>query len=469
MQLVLFTNGVIFALMGVLMLAPAAVDGRLDGPFVEAAFLTVAVGALVAAAARGGRPGFRPRHAFAMTTTAWITAAAAGAMPMLVGGISFTDAYFESMSGLTTTGSTVLSGLDAQPRGLLAWRSILQWLGGVGIIVMGIAVLPALRVGGMQLYRSESSDKAEKEFASAGRFATGTAFVYLLLTLACMMAYELCGMGDFEALMHAMTTVSTGGFSTHDASLGHYNDTPAIQWVAVVFMLSGSLPFIWYLRGWTRRTFDSEQVRIYVGSLAVIILAVAAWLAVERAEAPLDALRLSAFNVVSLVTTTGFANTDYMLWGPAPMALFLIITCFGGCTGSTSGGLKSMRIIIATKALFAAVRRVHSPHSVQTVRFEGRPVDDATLSSVMAFCVFFLMTFLVLAMALGLLGLDIDTAVSGAATALANVGPGIGDVIGPAGSFASLPDSAKWLLSLGMLLGRLEVMTVLVLLQAHRA
>ncbi len=455
--------------MGLLMLAPAAVDARLDGPFVEAAFLCIVLGGLVAAAARGGRAGFRAHHAFVMTTTAWITAAAAGAAPLIVGGLSLTDAYFEAMSGLTTTGSTVLSGLDGQPRGLLAWRSILQWIGGVGIIVMGIAVLPMLRVGGMQLYRSESSDKAEKEFASAGRFASGTAMVYVLLTLACMVAYELCGMGDFEALMHAMTTVSTGGFSTHDASLGHYNDTPAIQWVAVAFMLSGSLPFIWYLRGWTRHVFGSEQVRVYLLSLGAITLAVAAWLAVERAEPPLDALRLAAFNVVSLVTTTGFANTDYMLWGPAPVAAFLIITCFGGCTGSTSGGLKSMRIIIASKALFAAVRRVHSPHSIQAVRFEGRPVDDAALSSVMAFCMFFLLTFFALAMSLGLLGLDMATAVSGAATALANVGPGIGDVIGPAGSFASLPDAAKWLLSAGMLLGRLEVMTVLVLLQAHRA
>ncbi|SFI21829.1 TrkH family potassium uptake protein [Albimonas pacifica] len=469
MQLVLFTNGILFAAMGLLMLAPAAVDGRPDGPFVEAAFLSVVLGALVAAATRGGRAGFRAHHAFVMTTTAWITAAAAGAAPMIVGGLSVTDAYFEAMSGLTTTGSTVISGLDGQPRGLLAWRAMLQWIGGVGIIVMGIAVLPMLRVGGMQLYRAESSDKAEKEFASAGRFATGTAMVYVLLTLACMVAYELCGMNDFEALMHAMTTVSTGGFSTHDASLGHYNDTPAIQWVAVVFMLSGSLPFIWYLRGWTRRVFGSEQVRVYLLSLGVIILAVAAWLAAERAEPPLDALRLAAFNVVSLVTTTGFANTDYMLWGPAPVAVFLIITCFGGCTGSTSGGLKSMRIIIATKALFAAVRRVHSPNSIQKVRFEGRPVDDAALSSVMAFCMFFLLTFFTLAMALGLMGLDMATAVSGAATALANVGPGIGDVIGPAGSFASLPDAAKWLLSAGMLLGRLEVMTVLVLLQAHRS
>tara|TARA_R110000751_G_scaffold86559_7_gene172245 strand:+ start:1813 stop:3222 length:1410 start_codon:yes stop_codon:yes gene_type:complete len=469
LQLVVFINGVVIAAMGLLMLAPAAIDGRPDGPFAQAAFLVTVLGAILAAAARGGRAGFRAQHAFVMTASAWASAAAAGAAPMILGGLSVTDAVFEAMSGLTTTGSTVISGLDGQPRGLLAWRSMLQWLGGVGIIVMGIAVLPMLRVGGMQLFRAESSDKAEKLFASAGRFAAGTAVVYVLLTLACMVAYELCGMGDFEALMHAMTTVSTGGFSTHDASLGHYNDTPSIQWVAVAFMLSGSLPFVWYLRGWARHVFASEQVRVYLLSLGAIVLAVAVWLVVERAEAPLDALRLAAFNVVSLVTTTGFANTDYMLWGPAPMAAFLIITCFGGCTGSTSGGLKSMRIIIAAKALFAAVRRVHSPNSVQVVRFEGRRVDEGALNSVIAFCLFFLLTFFLLAMALGMIGLDMATAVSGAATALANVGPGIGDVIGPAGSFASLPAAAKWLLTAGMLLGRLEVMTVLVLLRTMRA
>lgn len=468
MQLVIFFNGVLFALMGATMLAPAVIDDRADGPFVKGAILCMVLGAIVAAASRGGRSAFRSHHAFALTTTAWLTAAGAGAAPMVFGGLSFTDAYFEAMSGLTTTGSTVITGLDSRPAGLLVWRALLQWFGGVGIIVVGILVLPALRVGGMQLFRSESSDKADKEFGTATRFAAGTTLVYLLLTVACMVAYEVCGMDDREALLHAMTTVSTGGFSTHDASLGHWNDTPAIHWVAVVFMLAGSLPFIWYLRVWTRGTFASEQVRVYCLSLVVIILVVAAWLMAERAEAPLDALRLAAFNVVSLVTTTGFANTDYMQWGSAPAAVFLIITCFGGCTGSTAGGLKSMRIIIAMKALSAAIRRVHSPHAVQTVRFEGRTVDDAALSSVMAFCVFFLMTFLVLAMALGLLGLDMATAISGAATSLANVGPGIGDVIGPAGSFAALPDAAKWLLTAGMMLGRLEVMTVLVLFQLHR-
>ena len=464
MQLVLRMNGLVAVLVGAIMLIPAAADTTHARPFLLSAFLAIPLGALVAVAAR--RPdysSFRARHAFPMTTFAWLTAGTLAALPLHLAGLDIHDAFFEAMSGLTTTGSTVMTGLDRTAPGLLIWRAMLQWIGGIGIIVTGIAVLPMLRVGGMQLFRTESSDTADKELGSAARVAGATLWVYAALTLACALTYEIGGMAPFDAVLHAMTTVSTGGFSTYDASLGHFDDR-FIMGTATVFMLSGSIPFVWYLRVWNKGAWRSEQVAIYLASLAAIILGMAAWLALAGLAEPLDALLRAAFNVVSVVTTTGFATEDYTAWGAGPVVVFLIVTVFGGCTGSTSGGLKAMRLILTAKAIFADLRRTLSPSAVVPIRYEGRAVGDSTLISVVAFCTLFLITFAVVAGLLGLLGLDLLTAVSGAATALANVGPGVGDVIGPSGNFAPLPTAAKWVLAFAMLLGRLEILTALILL-----
>jgi trk system potassium uptake protein TrkH len=461
-HLVILMNGMVCVLIGLLMAAPMAADPGGAAPFALAAFCAIAFGLALAIAARGAENDFRARHAFLLTASAWTTAAMVCALPMMFAGLSATDAFFESMSGLTTTGSTVLTGLDTMARGILVWRALTQWIGGIGIIVTGIAVLPFLRVGGMQLFRAESSDKADKELASAARFAAITLRVYVALTALCAIAYAMGGMGGFDAVLHAMTTVSTGGFSTYDASIGHFG-SPTIEWIAVVFMLSGSLPFVWYIRILNRGAWRSEQVTAYLGSLAAIVLGLAIWLALRHGETPSDALRMSAFNVVSVVTTTGFATVDYIAWGPFPVAVFFIITFFGGCTGSTSGGLKAMRLVIAVKAVRAAIRRIHNPHAVVVIRYEGRLVSDDVMGGMTAFLTFYTLTFAVLTLSLSMMGLDFQTAVSGAITALSNVGPGVGPIIGPAGNFSTLPDDAKWLLSLGMLLGRLEVMTVLAL------
>ena len=463
MQLVLRMNGMVAVLVGAIMLIPAAADPSHARPFLLSSFLCVTLGALVAVAAqRPDYSGFRARHAFPMTTFAWLTAAATASLPLHLSGMSEHDAFFEAMSGLTTTGSTVMTGLDTTAPGLLIWRAMLQWIGGIGIIVTAIAVLPMLRVGGMQLFRSESSDTADKELGSAARFAGATVWIYVALTLACALVYEVGGMDGFDAVLHAMTTVSTGGFSTYDASLGHFDDD-FITGAATLFMLSGSIPFVWYLRVWHKGMWRSEQVAIYLASLAVIILGMAAWLTWTGIAAPHDALLRAAFNVVSVVTTTGFATEDYTLWGAGPVTVFLIVTVFGGCTGSTSGGIKAMRLILTAKAMFADLRRTLSPNLVAPIRYEGRTVDNDTLISVVAFCTMFLISFGVVAGLLGLIGLDLLTAVSGAATALANVGPGVGEVIGPAGNFAPLPDAAKWVLAFAMLLGRLEILTALIL------
>ncbi len=402
-------------------------------------------------------------HTFMLTSSVWLTAAAAGAVPLAFWALSPVDAFFEAMSGITTTGSTVMSGLDGTPHGIILWRAVLQAVGGVGFIVTGIALLPILKVGGMQLFRTESSDKGEKELRNATLFASATLQIYLGLMGLCALVYLAGGMSPFDAVTHAMTTLSTGGYSGYDASFGHFT-SPFLQWAGTLFMLLGALPFAWYIRVVYRGAFRSEQVTAMVWGLAVVIVALAFWLAIARDVPLLDALRMVAFNVVSVVTTTGYATTDYTLWGPVAVAAFFLLTAMGGCTGSTAGGVKAMRWLLLGRRVRVQIQHIVAPHRVVTVKYEGRPVEDDVLSGVVAFFVFFAATFLILSIVLTLFGLDLATATSGAMTALANVGPGVGEVIGPAGNFATLSDPVKLILVLGMFLGRLEMLTVFVLL-----
>jgi trk system potassium uptake protein TrkH len=408
------------------------------------------------------------RQAFLITSLAWLVMPLFGALPLMWSSlrISFTDAVFEAASGLTTTGATVLVGLDVMPRSVLFWRSLMHWLGGIGIVAMGVAVLPFLRVGGLQLFRTESSDRSDKVVPRASQFATAVLGVYLALTVLCAIAYALAGMSGFDAINHAMSTVATGGFSTSDQSLGHYGSA-AIEWIAVVFMLSGSLPFVLYvqaLRGRPMLLVRDAQVVTLVGLLAGSSLLVSVWLVV-RADIPWpEAIRMAVFNLTSIVTTTGFASTDYTLWGTSAVMVFMFLTFVGGCTGSTSGGFKIYRFLVVGQIFRGTAYRMITPHGVYIATYGGRPIDLDIVKSVATFMIAYFTAILVLTMALGMLGLDFETAFSGAATAISNVGPGIGQVIGPAGSFASLPDAAKWLLGFAMVLGRLEIVTVAVLL-----
>ncbi len=463
MNFVIFTNAVLLIGMGILMALVAALFPETSDDFEVSAMFVVLLGSLLAIAVGHRVSDFGRLHTFLLTTSVWATAASAGALPLWIWQLPLTDAFFEAMSGITTTGSTVMSGLDSTPPAILIWRALLQWLGGIGFIVTGIAFLPILRVGGMQLFRTESSERGEKEMTSAARFAGATVWVYLLLTMLCIMAYTLGGMTFFEAAVHALATVSTGGYSTSDASFGHF-DSAFLQWAGVVFMISGSLPFAWYIRALNRRKFRSEQVQAFLLFLSVVIGLLTIWRVVTAQTPVLESLRLVAFNVVSVVTTTGFATTDYTTWGPFAVTIFLALTVVGGCTGSTAGGGKTMRWIILIRSVRGQIKRIQTPHAVTTLRYEGRPVAYDVTNGVMVFSVFYAATVGCLAWALGLYGLDLATSFSGALTAVANVGPGIGDIIGPAGNFASLPDGAKWFLSLGMYLGRLEMLTVYVLL-----
>lgn len=462
MSLVLQVNAFVLLLLGLFMGVVGLAYRSTAGAFGTSALLTLTLGAMLAIVSLGPIRAAGVRQAFLMTTTAWLTAATAGSLPLLFWGMPAADAFFEAMSGITTTGSTVMTGLDGTDRGILLWRAILQWLGGVGIVVTGIAILPFLKIGGMQLFRTESSDKLDNDLGGAARFASATIWVYLTLSGICFFGYLAFGMTGFDALAHALTTVSTAGFSTHDASMGFFGT--GVHWWATLFMVAGSLPFVWYIRVVRNRRPQSEQVRAYMLGLAAVILVLTVFRALSSGAAPLEALRHVSFNVVSIVTTTGFATTDYTLWGPFAVVVFFILSSVGGCTGSTTGGIKIMRWVVSGKYVIASVRALIFPHVVTAPRYEGRIVDRPVVDAIAAFIGIFATTTAALAVCLGFVGLDLQTALSGALTAVANVGPGIGPTIGPAGNFSTLPDSAKWLLSAGMLVGRLEIMTAAVLL-----
>lgn len=453
------------------MLLPVAADRVVGNPdwraFLISAAVTGFVGGCLVLANRGTVTMLTRQQGFALTTSSWLLICAFGALPFMLSDyrLDYADAFFETMSGLTTTGSTVLTGLDKAPPGLLLWRGLLQWLGGAGIIVVAIALLPFLRVGGMQLFKMESSDISEKTLPRITQVATGIILVYVVLTAACALAYWAGGMTGFEAVVHAMTTLATGGYSTSDDSLGHW-DSPAIHWTAIVFMAIGGTPFIVYLRaalGHPNAIFLDRQVRGFVGFLVVVTLLVTAWLWYRLGMPLAEALRHAAFNVVSVTTTTGYASTDYSLWGSFAVTIFFLITFVGGCTGSTAGGVKMFRWEVMATALRNHSWRLVVPHSVRAGFYGNRKLTVDVYGAVFLFFAVYLGTVAIAAIALGAFGLDLVTALSGAATAVGNVGPGLGDIIGPAGNFSSLPDGAKWVLSLAMLIGRLELFTVLVL------
>jgi trk/ktr system potassium uptake protein len=471
---VLFVVGVLLCGLAVGMALPAMADALAANPdwkiFVISAVPTGFVGMLLALSYRG-RGGFSLdiRQGFLLTTLSWLSLAAFGALPFAYLGdnLSYTDAFFEAISGLTTTGSTVLVGLDSLPPGILLWRSILQWLGGMGIIAMAILLLPFLRVGGMQLFRAESSDRSDKVVSRPWDLAAYIGFLYLGLTAACAAAYRLAGMSGFDALNHAMTTLSSGGFSTHDTSFGYFS-SPAIQWIGIVFMLSGSLPFVAYirtLRGRAPYIWQDSQVQTMLGIMgtASAVLVAVLWLGTDSPF--FETLRLVLFNIVSIVTTSGYAANDYQLWGPFAVGLFFLLAVVGGCTGSTAGGIKIFRFQVLWIVGRAQLRHLVQPHRIVPTSYGGRALPNDIAPSVLAFLFAFVGAVAALSLSLTAFGLDLVTSLSGAVSALANVGPGLGPVIGPTGTYASLPDGAKWLLAAGMLLGRLELFTILVLFQ----
>lgn len=467
-----YVIGLLVTVLGVAMLLPMLVDiGEGTGHwtvFAEAMLITVVTGAMIAlACANGVREGLTIQQTFLLTTGVWVALPLFGALPFMFGDTEarFVDAFFEAMSGLTTTGSTVFSGLDTLPKGLLLWRGILQWLGGIGIIVVAMVFLPELRVGGMQIFRSEGFDTLGKILPRATEIASRISVIYVALTLACALSYIAFGMNAFDATLHALTTVSTGGFSSYDASFGTFSGP--LEYVAVIFMILAALPFVRYVQlinGNVTPMWRDPQIRGFMAVIAVAVTVVAITLTTIFPHHPEQAFREALFNIVSIISGTGFASVDYMGWGPFLVSVFFFIGLVGGCAGSTACSIKIFRYQLLFASIRSQLRKTRSPHGVFTPRYAGRPVDDDVLSSVMSFFTFFVVTLGVLSVALGLTGLDLVTSVSGAATALANIGPGLGDQIGPAGNFANLNDTAKWLLAIAMLVGRLELMVVYAIL-----
>jgi trk system potassium uptake protein TrkH len=464
--------GILLALLSVMMTLPALVD-LVNGNeewvvFAAAAVTTGFVGGGLWLAGRQSAPArLSIRQTFLLTSLSWIVLSAFAALPFMWAGpkLSFTRAFFETMSGLTTTGATMLSGLDQMPPGILLWRSLLHWYGGVGIIVVAIAILPMLQIGGMQLFRTESSDKSDKILPRAAQIAGGIVGVYALLTLACMSAYFVAGMPIFDAINHAMSTLSTGGFSTHDSSLGFYK-SPAVEYVAIVFMLAGALPMLLFVSAFTGRVdrlWTNAEVRLFFAVVLFLAMLSALQQMLAGHATGEEAIRNGLFNVTTLITTTGFVSTDYTNWGAASDVLFFLVMFLGGCTGSTSGGLKAFRIGILGAALIQHLKQMIYPSGVFPVRWAGASVPDDVVSSVFTFLFMYAATFLVLGVALNLGGYDLRTAFSAAIACLGNVGPGLGPVVGPATNFAALDDITVWLLSFAMFVGRLELFTVYVL------
>lgn len=454
------------------MLIPAAVDlyqGNSDWQAFAFSALFVGGGAMAVALATQGRaPQASPRFGFLLVNMLWLTMALCGAVPLYISSLdlSLTDAVFEAVSGVTTTGATVINGLDRAPPGLLLWRSLLSFMGGLGVIALGLFLLPYLNIGGVSYFKIESSDIEDRPFERFQTFTISLIGIYTSLVAACAVSYAAAGMEGFHAVNHAMSTVATGGFSTHDTSFLRYADKPAVLWVGSTFMFIGALPFSIMMLLAVRGRFDAlrdPQIRVFAGYSIVFAVSVAIYLTVRQDIPFTTALTHSTFNFLSIITTSGFASDDYTLWGPFAVASIFVATFLGGCSGSTTGGIKAYRFFILFELVANGLRRLIYPHRVLPVRYGGRTIDEDMQRAVVLFIASFFVLWAIFTVLLSATGLDLVTAVTGALTSLTNVGPGLGPIIGPVGNFSSLPDTAKWLCSIAMLLGRLEILAVLVI------
>ncbi|MFD1880348.1 TrkH family potassium uptake protein [Paracoccus pacificus] len=458
--------------MGATMVIPMAVDFTSGDPhwtvFLECAMLTVVIGALVTVATRCPNPSLDIRQTFLLTSGVWLVLPVIGALPLMWGapGANFTDAYFEAMSGLTTTGTTALPNLDALPAGANLWRTLLQWQGGLGIVVVAMVFLPVMRVGGMQFFRSEGFDTQGKVLPRALDIAAEMTWFYVGMTAACTFALMFVGMSPYEALAHALSACSTGGFSTRDASYGAFLGAP--EWITTFFSIMAALPFIRFIqlvRGDYTPLWRDRQVWAFLRWMSYAAGMIIIYRLFSNENVGLyDMIRETVFNVVTIFTGTGFASADVTTWGQFPMAVLFVAGLIGGCTGSTACSVKIFRYLVLFEAVRTQIRRMHSPHRVYPLQFDGRAISDDVTRSVMAFFTLFMLTFGLLIVALSLTGLHPRTALTGAWTAIANIGPVWGPEITANGSIAEFPVTAKWLMTLGMYLGRLELISVFVLL-----
>ena len=468
---VFFLIGVLLIVLGASMLAPYSLQlifKEDSHSFISASIVTIFIGSLFVLGNLEKEFKLNLRQTFLFSSLAWIMIAVFGSLPFLLSTeeFSFSDAFFESMSGITTTGATIISNLDNSPKSILLWRAIMQWLGGIGIVVMAITILPLLQVGGMQLFKMEGPDSTEKILPRTIEVAATIISIYIILTFLCGFFYWIFGMTIFDSISHSMTTIATGGFSTHDDSIGFFKNS-YIEIVSSIFIILGSIPFISYLKfvqGNRKVFFQDVQIKGLIYLLLISIAVMFFYLLLTDNEADIfDNIRISSFNVISILSGTGYVTDDFGLWGKFSLIFFLFLMFIGGCAGSTACGIKIFRLQMLLIFLKNQIKKLISPNSVIITKYNNQKISDNFINSVIIFIFTFLFVFFIIAMLLSISGLDFITSISGAASSISNVGPGLGDMIGPNGNYKNIPDLSKWILSFGMLLGRLELFAVLVL------
>ena len=465
---VFFTLGILQIILGASMFVPIIVQfiySEIDSSFFGASIVTIVFGALFFLANIDHDRKVNLQQAFLLTALSWLSVAVFGSLPFIFSSMemSITDAFFESMSGITTTGSTIISNLENAPKGILLWRAILQWLGGIGIIVMAITLMPIMNVGGMQLFKISSNDSSEKILPKSKEIALRLIYIYSALTAVCAISYWIFGMGKFDSLTHSMTTIATGGFSNYNQSIGYFNSI-YIEIASMIFIILGSIPFIAYIKflNGNKKIFTNDtQIKSFLKIIILSIVILSFYLVLTNNEN--YSFRSIFFNIISILTGTGYVNAEFDSWGSFPITIFLALMFIGGCAGSTTCGVKIFRIQILYLFILNQLKKIIYPKGVFLIKYDQNSVDEKFVASIISFIFFYFVIFFILAALLSLTGLDFITALSGAATSISNVGPGLGPIIGPNGDFSSLPDISKWVLSVGMILGRLELFAILVL------
>ncbi len=438
---------------------------EIDSSFLSGSIVTIIFGTLFFLSNLDHEKRLNLQQAFLLTALSWISIAIFGSLPFFFSsiGFSFTNAFFESMSGITTTGSTIISNLENMPKGILLWRAILQWLGGIGIIVMAITLMPIMNVGGMQLFKISNNDSSEKILPKSKEIALRLIYIYLTLTFICALSYKLLGMNIFDSLTHSMTTIATGGFSNYNDSIGFFNNF-YIEISAMIFIILGSLPFIVYIKylnGNKKIFFSDLQIKTFFKIIFISIIVLSIYLSLDDSNQ--FNLRSIFFNVISILSGTGYVNAKFDDWGGFALILFLCLMFIGGCAGSTTCGVKIFRLQILYSFVSNQLKKIIYPKGVFILKYDQSPIDNKFVASIISFIYLYLVIFFIIAILLSLTGLDFITSISGAATSISNVGPGLGSIIGPNGNFSTLPDVSKWVLALGMILGRLELFAILVL------
>jgi len=465
---VFFTLGILQIILGVSMFIPIIAQfiySEIDSSFFGSSIVTIIFGTLFFLSNIDHDKKLNLQQAFLLTALSWLSIAIFGSFPFIFSNLelSFTNAFFESMSGITTTGSTIISDLESTPKAILLWRAILQWLGGIGIIVMAITLMPIMNVGGMQLFKISNNDSSEKILPKSKEIALRLIYIYAGLTTLCAITYNIFGMNIFDSITHSMTTIATGGFSNYNQSIGFFNSL-AIETSAMIFIVLGSIPFIVYIKflSGNRSIFTSDiQIKSFLKIIFISIIILSTYLAFKDLES--FSLRSVLFNIISILTGTGYVNDQFDNWGSFPLVLFLGLMFIGGCAGSTTCGIKIFRIQILYSFVKNQLRKIIYPKGIFVLKYDKNPIDNKFIASIISFIYMYLIIFFLLSALLSLSGLDFLTSISGAATSISNVGPGLGSIIGPNGNFSSLPDVSKWILAVGMILGRLELFAILVL------